>query len=105
MLYNQQPTWVIPEEKAILIQPITLVLHWSSVLLKQAPIDSWKAMAIGTVSDIPIVKGDESLEEVNEIGVIRKSLDNEVMLSARDIIPLEDMLWEYEEENGLDSGL
>ena len=83
------------------MQPIMLILHkFSSVPLKQAPVDSWKAIAIGKVSDMPIVKGDESREEHNEIGVMRKSLDNELILSALDI-PLEDML----EANDLDRGL
>ena len=34
-----------------------------------------------------MVNGDESRDEQSDIGVIRKSLDKEIILSARDIIP------------------
>lgn len=82
----------MPDEKAIFMQPITLILQrFSSVPLKQAPIDSWKAMAIGSVSDMPIVRGDGSRED-REMGVMRKSLESELILSARDIIPFDEVL-------------
>lgn len=78
----------MPAEKAILIQPIIVILErFSSTPLKQDPTDSWKAKATGIVSDIPMVNGDESRDEQSDIGVIRKSLDKEIILSARDIIP------------------
>lgn len=93
---------MMPDENAILMQPIMLILHkFSSVPLKQPPTDSWKAMAIGTVSDMPMVRGDESLDEQMEMGVMRKSLDSELILSARDIMPFEEIL----EAKDLDSGL
>ena len=86
------------------MQPMILILHRvSSVPLKQALTDSWKATATGMMSDIPIVSGEESRDEHNEMGVMRKSLESELKLSARDIL-LEDMFCEYE-ANDLDNGL
>jgi len=92
----------MPDENAILMHPIMLILHrFSSAPLKQAPTDSWNAMAMGKVSDMPIVSGDESRDEHNEMGVMRKSLDSELMLSARDIIPFEDILEAKDFDKGL----
>lgn len=79
----------MPTEKAILKHPMMCVLHnFSSAPLKLAPTDSWNAIAIGTVSDMPIVRGEESRDEGYEIGVILKSLVNELMLSVRGIVIL-----------------
>lgn len=46
---------------------------------------------MGSVSDMPMVSGDGSRED-KEIGVMRKSLESELILSARDIIPLDEVL-------------
>lgn len=46
---------------------------------------------MGSVSDMPIVRGDGSRED-SEMGVMRKSLESELILSARDIIPFDEVL-------------
>ena len=57
-------------------------------------------MATGNASDMPMVSGEESRDEHNEIGVILKSLDSELTLSARDM-PFDDMLEANDFERGL----